>query len=54
VQGGHPAPDRAGDRGLDHHLELDRVSHAVVYLASEESRYVTGLELKIDAGYSIR
>ena len=30
------------------------VSHAVVYLASDEARYVTGLELKIDAGYSIR
>jgi SDR family mycofactocin-dependent oxidoreductase len=26
------------------------VSHAVVYLASDESRYVTGLQLKIDAG----
>jgi SDR family mycofactocin-dependent oxidoreductase len=35
-------------------VESIDVSHAVVYLASEESRYVTGLELKIDAGYSIR
>jgi SDR family mycofactocin-dependent oxidoreductase len=26
------------------------VSHAVTYLASDESRYVTGLHLKIDAG----
>ena len=30
------------------------ISNAVVYLASDESRYVTGLELKIDAGMSIR
>ncbi|MFG2547748.1 mycofactocin-coupled SDR family oxidoreductase [Streptomyces sp. NPDC048594] len=26
------------------------VSHAVTYLASDESRYVTGLQLKVDAG----
>lgn len=26
------------------------VSHAVVYLASDESRYLTGVQLKIDAG----
>jgi NAD(P)-dependent dehydrogenase (short-subunit alcohol dehydrogenase family) len=26
------------------------VSNAVVYLASEESRYVTGQQLKVDAG----
>jgi SDR family mycofactocin-dependent oxidoreductase len=26
------------------------ISHAVVYLASEESRYVTGLQLRVDAG----
>jgi SDR family mycofactocin-dependent oxidoreductase len=35
-------------------VESIDVSHAVVYLASDEARYVTGLELKIDAGYSIR
>ncbi|MGW7491990.1 mycofactocin-coupled SDR family oxidoreductase [Streptomyces sp. NPDC054786] len=30
------------------------VSHAVVYLASDESRYVTGLHLKIDAGSLVK
>jgi SDR family mycofactocin-dependent oxidoreductase len=30
------------------------VSNAVLYLISDESRYVTGLELKVDAGVSIR
>lgn len=29
------------------------VSHAVVFLASEESRYVTGLAMTVDAGISI-
>ena len=32
------------------HIPASDVSHAVVYLASDESRYVTGLQLKIDAG----
>ena len=30
------------------------VSHAVVYLLSDESRYVTGTELKVDAGVTLR
>lgn len=30
------------------------VSHAVVYLASDESRYVTGLHLKVDAGALVK
>lgn len=29
------------------------VSNAVLFLASDESRYVTGLELKVDAGFSL-
>lgn len=32
------------------YVETSDVSHAVVYLASDESRYVTGLQLKVDAG----
>jgi SDR family mycofactocin-dependent oxidoreductase len=31
-------------------IEPQDVSHAVVYLASDESRYVTGVQLKVDAG----
>lgn len=30
------------------------ISNAVVYLVSDESRYVTGLELKVDAGVTLR
>jgi NAD(P)-dependent dehydrogenase (short-subunit alcohol dehydrogenase family) len=30
------------------------ISNAVLYLVSDESRYVTGTELKVDAGVTIR
>ena len=30
------------------------ISHAVLYLVSDESRYVTGLEMKVDAGVTLR
>jgi SDR family mycofactocin-dependent oxidoreductase len=32
------------------YVEPVDISHAVVYLASEESRYITGLQLRVDAG----
>jgi len=32
------------------YVTVEDVSHAVVYLASDESRYVTGMQLRIDAG----
>ena len=35
-------------------LAPEDVSDAVVYLASEESRFVTGLTLTVDAGSSAR
>ncbi|MFV0457515.1 MAG: mycofactocin-coupled SDR family oxidoreductase [Actinomycetales bacterium] len=30
------------------------VSHAVVYLASDDARYVTGTELRVDAGFLVK
>jgi (+)-trans-carveol dehydrogenase len=30
------------------------ISNAVLFLASGEARYVTGTELKADAGYTVR
>ncbi|OBI75847.1 mycofactocin-coupled SDR family oxidoreductase [Mycobacterium sp. E740] len=35
-------------------IEAVDVSNAVLYLVSDESRYVTGLEFKVDAGVTIR
>jgi len=35
-------------------IDAVEISHAVLYLASDESRYVTGLQLKVDAGMTIR
>jgi NAD(P)-dependent dehydrogenase (short-subunit alcohol dehydrogenase family) len=31
-------------------IESIDVSNAVIYLASDEARYVTGMQMKIDAG----
>jgi (+)-trans-carveol dehydrogenase len=33
-------------------MEPEAVSHAVLYLASDEARYITGTDLRIDAGMS--
>jgi NAD(P)-dependent dehydrogenase (short-subunit alcohol dehydrogenase family) len=35
-------------------VEPADISKAVLFLASDEARYVTGTELKIDAGYTIK
>ena len=35
-------------------VEAEDISNAVLYLLSDEARYVTGTQLKVDAGVSIR
>ncbi|MCU1644359.1 MAG: limC 1 [Nocardia sp.] len=32
------------------HIEPEDISNAIVYLASEESRFVTGMQMRVDAG----
>jgi NAD(P)-dependent dehydrogenase (short-subunit alcohol dehydrogenase family) len=35
-------------------IEPDDVSNAVIFLASDEARYITGISLPIDAGAVIK
>jgi (+)-trans-carveol dehydrogenase len=35
-------------------VELDDVSNAVLFLASEDARFITGVALPVDAGALIR
>jgi NAD(P)-dependent dehydrogenase (short-subunit alcohol dehydrogenase family) len=35
-------------------VEPDDISNAVIYLASDESRFVTGTDLRVDAGNTAR
>jgi NAD(P)-dependent dehydrogenase (short-subunit alcohol dehydrogenase family) len=39
---------------LGHIGEPDDIAWAVVYLASDESRFMTGAELVVDGGYTAR
>ena len=40
-------------RGKDNPLELDDISRAIVYLASEDGRAITGQTLGVDSGWTI-
>lgn len=44
----------AGMHPVGHAGEPDDIAHGVVYLASDESKFVTGAELVIDGGYTAR
>ena len=39
---------------LGHMGDVDDIAWGVVYLASDESKFVTGSELVIDGGYTAR
>jgi NAD(P)-dependent dehydrogenase (short-subunit alcohol dehydrogenase family) len=39
---------------LGHIGEADDIAYAILYLASEESKFVTGAELVVDGGYTVR
>jgi SDR family mycofactocin-dependent oxidoreductase len=36
------------------YLEADDVTNAVLFLASDEGRYITGVAMPVDAGYSVK
>lgn len=56
----HPARDEVIEPFTDMHgipvpyVEPIDISHAVTYLSSDESRYVTGVQLRIDAGSVVK
>ena len=49
-----PAAPVADAPALPAVLPLLPLSNAVLFLVSDESRFVTGLEFKVDAGVTIR
>jgi NAD(P)-dependent dehydrogenase (short-subunit alcohol dehydrogenase family) len=55
--GEHPDADRAATAALHplgHLGEADDIAWGVVYLASDEAKFITGSELVIDGGYTSR
>ena len=52
-------PDVAADESFKNPMPVELVesvdiSNAILYLASDEGRYVTGVTFPVDAGYNIR
>ena len=35
-------------------MELSDISNAIAWLVSEEARYVTGVALPVDAGFTVK
>ena len=57
MPGGDPAAMQQyleGLHPLGHLGEPDDIAYGVLYLASDESKFVTGSELVIDGGYTAR
>ncbi len=48
------APKRSLAEAMGHVGEPDDIAYGVLYLASDESKFVTGSELVIDGGYTAR
>jgi SDR family mycofactocin-dependent oxidoreductase len=55
----HPTAEQAAEVFITAHalpvpwVEAIDVSNAALFLASDEARYITGIELKVDAGYTL-
>ena len=41
-----------GDRAIPREADLDEIAWAVVFLASDHARFVTGVDLPVDGGHS--
>lgn len=53
IEGGHSDEEKLKSLHLVGHLgEPDDIAYGALYLASEESKFVTGSELVIDGGYT--
>ena len=40
------------DRAIPREADLDEIARAVIYLASAESGFVTGIDLPVDGGFT--